>query len=112
MLSPVAGGTIEWYFNPFGGAGAEKGKTGGVKMPVLVHPNIPPGTICAYAENLPEWYQNNEVPNVAEVITREDYHRIDWPLHSRQKEYGVYAQETLAVYATFGMGVINNITNG
>jgi hypothetical protein len=112
MYSAVAGGTIDTYFNPFGGAGAERGKTGGVKMPVLVHPNVPPGTIIGYAEELPAWYQNNEVPNVAEVITREDYHRIDWPIHSRQKEYGVYAQETLAVYATFGMGVITNIGNG
>jgi hypothetical protein len=112
MYAPMAGGTIETYFNPFGGAGAEKGKTGGVKMPVLVHPNVPPGTVLGYAEHLPEWYQNNEVPEVAQVITREDYHRIDWPLHSRQKEYGVYAQETLAVYATFGMGVITNIANG
>lgn len=112
MYSPVAGGTIETYFNPFGGAGAEKGKTGGVKMPVLVHPNVPPGTILGYAEELPGWYQNNEVPNVAEVITREDYHRIDWAPRSRQHEYGVYAQETLAVYATFGMGVITNIANG
>jgi hypothetical protein len=112
MYSPVAGGTIESYFNPFGGSGAEKGKTGGVKMPILVHPNVPPGTILGYAEELPAWYQNNEVPNVAEVITREDYHRIDWPPRTRKREYGVYAQEVLAVYAPFGMGVITNIANG
>jgi len=112
MYSAIASGTIDTYFNPFGGAGAEKGKTGGVKMPVLVHPNVPPGTILAYAEELPAWYQNNEVPNVAEVITRKDYYRIDWPPRTRKREYGVYAEEVLAVYASFGMGVITNITNG
>jgi hypothetical protein len=112
IISAMASGTIEYYFNPFGGSGAEKGRTGGVKMPILVHPKVPPGTVLAYAEQLPTWYQNNEVPNVAEVITREDYHRIDWPPRTRKREYGVYAQEVLAVYATFGLGVITNIGNG
>ena len=112
MATPVASGVIEWYFNPFGGANADDGSTGGVKMPIRVHPNVPPGTILAYAKELPAWYQNNEVPNVAEVITRRDYYRIDWPPRTRKREYGVYAEETLAVYATFGMGIITNIANG
>jgi hypothetical protein len=112
MASPIASGVIEWYFNPFGGANADDGSTGGVKMPIRVHPNVPPGTIVAWAKELPAWYQNNEVPNVAEVITRKDYYRIDWPPRSRKREYGVYAEETLAVYATFGLGVITNIANG
>jgi hypothetical protein len=46
------------------------------------------------------------------VITRKDYYRIDWPPRSRKREYGVYAEETLAVYATFGLGIITNIANG
>ena len=81
-------------------------------MPIRVHPNVPPGTIIAWTKELPAWYQNNEVPNVAEVITRKDYYRIDWPPRTRKREYGVYAEEVLACYATFGLGVINNITNG
>lgn len=103
--SAVAGGTVEFYFNPFS-------SDGGVKMPIKVHPDLPPGTIIAYAEQLPSWYQNNEVPNVAEVLTRRDYYRMDWPPRTRQREYGVYAEEVLAVYATFGLGVITNIANG
>jgi hypothetical protein len=101
----IAGGTIEFYFNPFA-------SDGGTKMPIKVHPDLPPGTLIAYAEHLPEWYQNNEVPNVAEVLTRRDYYRMDWPPRTRQREYGVYAEEVLAVYATFGLGVITNIANG
>ena len=101
----TAGGTVEFYFNPFA-------SDGGTKMPIKVHPDLPPGTLVAYAEHLPEWYQNNEVPNVAEVLTRRDYYRVDWPPRTRQREYGVYAEEVLAVYATFGLGVINNIANG
>lgn len=103
--SAVAGGTVEFYFNPYAASG-------GIKMPIKVHPDVPPGTIIAFAEQLPAWYQSNEVPNVAEVLTRRDYYRMDWPLRSRQREYGVYAEQVLAVYATFGLGVITNIGNG
>ena len=52
------------------------------------------------------------VPNVAEVKTRRDYYRTDWPLKTRAYEFGVYAEEVLAVYAPFAMGVIGNIANG
>jgi hypothetical protein len=56
--------------------------------------------------------QSNEVPNVAEVKTRQDYYQIDWPITTRQRQVGVYAEEVLAVYAPFAMGVITNIANG
>ena len=52
------------------------------------------------------------MPNVAEVLTRRDYYRVDWPLRTRRREYGVYTEEVLAVYATFGVGVLTNIGNG
>jgi hypothetical protein len=52
------------------------------------------------------------VPNVAEVKTRRDYYQIDWPITTRAQMAGVYAEEVLAVYAPFAMGVINNIANG
>ena len=101
----TAGGTISFYFNPFS-------MSGGAKIPVMIHPDLPPGTIIAWAEQLPAWYQSNEVPNVAEVICRKDYYRMDWPLRTRQREYGVYAELTLACYFTAAMGVISNIANG
>jgi hypothetical protein len=31
---------------------------------------------------------------------------------TRQRQYGVYAEEALTIYATFGLGVITNIANG
>lgn len=100
----TASGTIDAYFNPFS-------VNGGNKIPVRVHPNVAPGTILMYAERLPEWYQSNATPAVAEVLTRRDYYRIDWPLRTRKREYGVYAEEVLAVYAPFALGVITNIAN-
>lgn len=101
----AASGTISSYYNPFA-------MGGGIKIPVQIHPSLPAGTIIGWAENLPEQYQSNEVPNVAEMKVRQDYYQIDWPLRTRSREVGVYCEETLAVYAPFAMGVINNIANG
>lgn len=101
----AAGGAIEFYFNPFA-------MGGGYKIPIMIHPSLPPGTIMGWAEDLPVQYQSNNVPNVAEVKLRQDYYRIDWPLRTRQREFGVYAEEVLAVYAPFATGIITNIANG
>jgi hypothetical protein len=100
-----ASGVVRWYYNPFS-------VDAGMDIPVKVHPDLPPGTILAYCERLPVWYQSNQVPNVAEVLTRRDYYRIDWPIVTRAREFGVYAEETLAVYAPFGVGILTNIGNG
>ncbi|HEX4112342.1 MAG TPA: hypothetical protein VH020_07385 [Stellaceae bacterium] len=101
----VAAGAVEFYFNPFA-------LDGGVKIPVKVHPDLPPGTLIGWCEHLPPAYQSNEVPNVAEIKTRRDYYRVDWPLRTRQREVGVYAEEVLAIYAPFALGAITNIGNG
>lgn len=101
----TANGVVTYYYNPFS-------HEGGVNLPVKVHPDLPPGTILAWAERLPPWYQSNEVPNVAEILTRRDYYRIDWPLRTRRREFGTYAEEVLAVYAPFATGVLTNIAAG
>ncbi len=98
----TASGVVRWYYNPFTG----------VEIPLIVHPDLPPGTILAYCERLPAWYQSNETPNVAEVLTRRDYYRVDWPVRTRRREFGVYTEEVLAIYASFGIGIITNIGNG
>jgi hypothetical protein len=100
-----ASGVVRWYYNPFS-------VDGGFDIPIHVHPDLPPGTILAYCERLPVWYQSNEAPNVAEVLTRRDYYRVDWPVRTRRREFGVYAEEVLAVYAPFGIGILTNIGNG
>ncbi len=71
-----ASGVVRWYYNPFS-------VDGGFDIPLKVHPDLPPGTILAYCERLPVWYQSNQTPNVAEVMTRRDYYRIDWPIVTR-----------------------------
>jgi hypothetical protein len=101
----AAAGAVSFYFNPFA-------LNGGLRIPIRIHPRVPAGTIVGWAENLPVQYQSNEVPNVAEIKTRQDYYQIDWPVVTRQRQVGVYAEEVLAVYAPFAMGVITNIGNG
>lgn len=101
----TASGVVRWYYNPFS-------VDGGFDIPVKVHPDLAPGTILAYAEKLPIWYQNSQINNTFEILTREDYRRIDYPIRTRRYEYGVYAQEVLAFYAPFAVGIINNIGNG
>jgi hypothetical protein len=101
----IANGVVEYYYNPFA-------LDGGYKIPVKIHPFVPPGTIVGWSENLPAQYQSSNVPNVAEVKTRRDYYRMDWPMRTRSYEFGVYAEEVLAIYAPFAMGVIANIANG
>lgn len=101
----IAGGVVASYFNPFM-------PSGGAVIPVRIHPKVPPGTIMLYCEDLPVYYQNNEVNNVAEMKMRQDYYQIDWPLRTRKYESGVYAEGVLAIYAPFALAVITNITNG
>jgi len=100
----VAGGVVDSYYNPFM-------PDGGQIIPVKIHPKVPPGTLIGWCEQLPMYYQNNEVQNVAEMKLRRDYYSIDWPVRTRQYESGVYAEGVLAVYATFAIGIISNIAN-
>jgi len=101
----MAGGVIGFYFNPFA-------MNGGIRIPIMLHPSLPAGTILAWADNLPAQYQSNNVPRCAEVKVRRDYYQLDFPIHTRAQEFGVYAEEVLAVYAPFAIGVITNIANG
>ena len=101
----TASGVVSFYFNPYLPGG-------GRKIPVLIHPTLPPGTVLAMASQLPPYFKTNATPNVVEVLCRRDYYDIDWAERTREYEFGIYAEESLAVYAPFGLGVISGIANG
>lgn len=101
----TAAGVVSFYFNPYSA-------DGGVRIPVKIHPNLVAGTIMAYAERLPPWYVSNATPEVAQVLTRQDYYAEVWPKTTRRQYYGIYCQSALAVYAPFGIGLISNISDG
>ena len=101
----TAGTVVAFYFNPFC---LGQGKM----IPIILHPNVPPGTLLAWADDLPAQYQSSEVPQVAEMHVRRDWYDIEWPLTTRSYQHGIYVEEVLAVYAPFAMGVITGIGNG
>lgn len=74
---------------------------------VEIHPNQTNGTMLFTTDQIP--YPLNGIANVMQVKCRRDYYQIEWPLKTRKYEYGVYADEVLQHYATFSLGVINNI---
>ncbi len=90
--------------------GSYLNKVTGQEIPLVVHPNMPAGTVFFYTERLP--YPLANVSNVAQMLLRQDYYQLEWPLRTRQYEYGVYADGVLQHYAPFSMGVITNIANG
>jgi hypothetical protein len=100
----VSGGMlIGNYFNKYNLAG-------GQIIPIRLHPNMTPGTLLALTNKLP--YPLSNVTNVSQIVCRQDYYQIEWPLRARRYEYGVYADEVLQVYAPFAFGVISGIGNG
>ncbi len=100
----TASGTISFYFNPF--------VNGGSKIPVIVHPTLPPGTIFMQGTVLPSYYKKSNMQSTAEVICRRDYYGVDWADTTREYQFGTYSEEVLAVYAPFAFGIITGIANG
>jgi len=94
-------------------AGAKIGsyvnKVTGDVVPIIVHPNMPAGTVFFFTETLP--YPLADTPYVARMLLRQDYYQLEWPLVTRRYDYGVYADGVLQHYAPFSMGIINNIGN-
>lgn len=98
----TAGAVVGWYFNPYTA-------DGGRFIPIILHPNMPAGTIFGYAEVLPPTYMSNETPTVAELLVRQDYYVEKWARTSRAQFYGTYCQTVPAIYAPFCFAIINNI---
>ena len=101
----TASGTVSNYFNPYLPGG-------GRRIPIMVHPTLPPGTIFAYSESLPAYFKTNSTPTVAEMLCRRDYYSRDWADVTREYQFGVYCEQVLAVYAPFCLGIITGIKNG
>jgi hypothetical protein len=85
-------------------------KVMGTQVPIVVHPNMPSGTVFFFTRSLP--YPLSNVGDPIRMLMRQDYYQLEWPLKTRKYEYGVYADGVLQHYAPFSMGVITNIANG
>ncbi|WP_018610246.1 hypothetical protein [Uliginosibacterium gangwonense] len=93
----VAGRNVGKYLSPI---------TGEV-LDLIVHPNLPSGTILFRTTRVPAYLDG--VQDMCRVRTRRDYYQIEWPLRTRKYEYGVYADEVLQHYFPPSLGVITNI---
>lgn len=92
------------YLNKFSMEGAKT-------IDIKIHPNIVPGTILLASKSLP-YPMDNIGPNLMQVLCRQDYYQIEWPLRSRRYEYGVYSDQVLQHYAPFSMALITGIGAG
>lgn len=101
----TASGTVSFYFNPYLPGG-------GQRIPVIVHPTIPAGTILIQGTELPPYYKKSNMANVSEVICRRDYYSVDWADVTREYQFGTYSEEVLAIYATFALAVLTGILPG
>lgn len=95
----VAGTRIGSYLN----------KITGDVIPVIVHPNMTPGTVFFYSKEVP--YPLANTPSLVRKLLRQDYYQIDWPITKRRYDYFVGFDGVLQHYAPFSMGIITNIGN-
>lgn len=102
-LTLTGGSVIGQYLNKFTMAG-------GQMVDVMLHPNMPPGTILFYSRSVP--YPLSNVGNILQIKARQDYYQLEWPLRKRQYEFGVYCDELLQNYFPPAFGTITNIANG
>lgn len=63
----LSNSTSPFYFNPFA-------VDGGVKIPVKVHPDLPPGTLIGWCEHLPPAWRTCVPVQFHYVITTTDVH--------------------------------------
>jgi hypothetical protein len=90
------------YLNPFT-------MNGGANIEIMLHPNVTPGTILFISRSIP--YPLSNVGQVIQMKVRRDYYQIEWPLRTRQYEYGVYFDGVLQNYFPPAFGMITNITS-
>lgn len=98
-VEAIAGRNVAKYMSPI---------TGEI-LDLVVHPNLPPGTILFRTTRVPAYLDG--VSDLCRVRTRREYHQIEWPLRTRKYEYGVYADQVLQHYFPPSLGVLTNVNN-
>lgn len=79
-------------------------------LTVRIHPNLPDGVIWFRTVRSP--YPISGVSNVQEVRYRNDWYQTEWPLRTRKREWGIYADYVVIDYMTFLQGAIVNVATG
>jgi len=79
----------------------------GDEVAFTMHPYLMQGNSLIMSYTLPFPY--SEVPNVAEVVTVQDYLSIAWPVIDARYRYSIYLYGALALYAPQYCGLIQGI---
>lgn len=95
----AAGTAVTTYLN----------KVTGTNVELVVHPNMPAGTLLFYTDALP--YELSGIDTVARMLMRQEIYQLEWPLVDRSYQYGVYGDGVLQHFAPFSLGVITGIGN-
>lgn len=99
----MGGVMVSTYLNSFSMDGAKT-------LTIKIHPNMPQGTLLFMTSESP--YPMSNIGNMFQMLCRQDYYQIEWPLRTRRYEYGVYADEVLQHYFPPSMGVITGFSPG
>lgn len=93
----IAGRNVGKYMSPITGE----------LIDLVVHPNMPPGTIFFRTTRVPAYLDG--VTSLDRIRTRREYYQIEWPLRTRKYEYGVYADEVLQHFFPPSLGILTNV---
>ncbi len=103
LLSATAGATVAYYLNRYA-------MSGGARVSIRLHPNMPPGSIMFQSTGVP--YPLSNVPNIVQKKLRREYYQVEWPITTRSYEYGVYFDGLLQCYFPPAFGLICGINDG
>ncbi len=81
-------------------------KITGDQITIRVHPYLTSGKQIFKARTLP--YPLSGIAETLRILTRQEYYQIDWPLVTRKRQFGVYADEVLQDYFPPGTGILDN----
>jgi hypothetical protein len=95
----IAGRNVGKYVSPI---------TGQI-ISLVVHPNMPPGTMLFRTTKTPAYIDG--VSDICRMRMRREYYQIEWPLRTRRYEYGVYADGVLQHFFPPSLGILTNIAN-
>jgi hypothetical protein len=80
----------------------------GNDLDIVVHPNLPAGNIVLWSDTIP--YSLPNVTNILQARVRQAYYQIEWPLVTRQWQFGCYIDEAFENHFPPGFGWITNIS--
>jgi hypothetical protein len=101
--SYTAGAVVGSYLNKYS-------MSGGSLCKVMLHPNMPPGSIMFFSTDIP--YPLSNIQRILQMKLRRDYYQIEWPLRTRAYEYGVYMDGLLQNFFPPAFGLISGINDG